>query len=79
MNLELMPAPEMKGVGEGASAFELKDAFEDFLGAFEAFKEANDGRIDEMERKLSADVVTEDKVARISQALDRQKKSARSR
>ena len=27
-----------------------------------------------MERKLSADVVTEDKVARISQALDRQKK-----
>ena len=53
---------------------DLKDAFDDFLGAFEAFREANDERLDEIERKLSADVVTEEKVARINDALDGQKR-----
>ena len=36
--------------------------------------EANDERLGEIERKLSADVVTEEKVARISDALDGQKR-----
>ncbi len=45
---------------------DLKDAFDDFLGAFGAFREANDERLAELERKLSADVVTEEKVARIN-------------
>ena len=34
MTRGLKVAPETKGVG----ALELKDAFDDFLGAFEAFK-----------------------------------------
>ena len=46
-------APEIKAVPET-----IADAFDGFMGAFEAFKEANDTRLDEIERKLSADVVT---------------------
>lgn len=63
-------APEVKAVGD----IDMKDAFEDFLGAFSAFREANDDRLAELERKLSSDVVTEEKVARISDALDAQKR-----
>lgn len=64
------PAPETKA----AENLDLKDAFDDFLGAFGAFRETNDERLAEIERKLSADVVTEEKVARISDALDGQKR-----
>ncbi len=71
MDLEFGPAPETKGAGE--NALELKDAFDDFLAAFGAFRDANDERLGDIERKLVADVVTEEKVARISDALDRQK------
>ena len=53
---------------------DLKNAFDDFLGAFGAFREANDERLAEIERKLSADVVTEEKVERINSALDSQKR-----
>jgi HK97 family phage major capsid protein len=70
MEAQLNPAPETKA----AENVDLKDAFDDFMSAFEAFKEGNDGKIDEIERKLSADVVTEEKVARIGQALDSQKR-----
>src|SRR6185436_17074211 len=71
MHAELKPALETKGAGDP----DLKDAFDDFLGAFGAFREANDDRLAEIERKLSADVVTEEKVARISDALDAQKRA----
>lgn len=67
-------APETKAANESASALELKDAFEDFLGAFDQFKQANDDRLGEIERKLSADVLSEEKVARVSDALDAQKR-----
>jgi len=72
MNMELEPAPEIKGA-EG-NTLELKDAFEDLLTSFEAFRDANDDRLADIERKLSADVVTEEKVNRISDALDGQKR-----
>lgn len=48
--------------------------FEDFMSAFEDFKETNDRRLDELSRKMSADVVTEDKLDRISKAMDEQKR-----
>jgi HK97 family phage major capsid protein len=57
-----------------AAAPEIKDAFDDFLRAFEQFKEGNDRRLAEIERH-SADVVTEEKVARIDQALGEQKRA----
>jgi HK97 family phage major capsid protein len=41
------------------------------MATFEAFKEANDQRLSAIERKATADVVLEDKVSRIEQALDR--------
>jgi HK97 family phage major capsid protein len=53
---------------------EIKDAFDEFLRAFEAFKSANDERLGQLEAR-SADVVTEDKVDRINRVLDEQKRT----
>ncbi|PWE58181.1 phage major capsid protein [Metarhizobium album] len=63
-------APEIKAVPENLDA-----AFDDFMQAFEAFKDVNDRRLDEIERKLTADVVTRDKMDRINRAMDEQKKA----
>ena len=63
-------APERKAVGN-----ELSEAFGEFMGAFEAFKDANDQRLAEIETRLGADVVTTEKVDRISRAIDEQKRS----
>ncbi len=49
-------------------------AFDEFLRAFEAFKETNDERLEQIERRMTADVVTADKLARIDRALDEQKR-----
>src|SRR6185436_13212507 len=46
------------------------DAMGQFLNAFEAFKEANDERLAQIEKRYSADVVTTEKVERIDRALD---------
>ncbi|HEV2561926.1 MAG TPA: phage major capsid protein [Rhizomicrobium sp.] len=59
---------------KAAETREIKEAFEDFLRAFESFKESNDQRMREVERR-SADVVTEEKVDRINRALDEQKRA----
>ncbi len=58
-------APEIKAAPDTVTA-----AFEDFMQAFEAFKEGNDQRLSEIEHKLTADVVTRDKVERINKAMD---------
>ena len=42
----------------------------DVMGAFEAFKEANDERLEQIEKRMSADVVTSEKVDRINKAMD---------
>jgi len=54
------------------TAIETKgaDAFGDLHRAFAAFREANDERMAQIERRLGADVVTEEKLARIDRALD---------
>ncbi|MCC2609044.1 phage major capsid protein [Neorhizobium petrolearium] len=62
-------APEVKAVPETVTA-----AFDEFMEAFEAFKDVNDRRLGEIEQKLTADVVTRDKVDRINRAMDDQKK-----
>ncbi len=49
--------------------------YDDFLSAFEAFKQANDQRLGEIEKRMSADVVTSDKVERINAHLDAQKRA----
>lgn len=62
-------APEIKAVPETMTA-----AFDDFMEAFEAFKEANDIRLGEIEQKMTADVVTREKVDRINRAVDEHKR-----
>ncbi|MVA78657.1 phage major capsid protein [Agrobacterium vitis] len=62
-----MSAPEIKAIPETMAA-----AFDDFMEAFEGFKQANDQRLGEIEQKLTADVVTRDKVERINKAMDEQ-------
>ena len=65
-------APETKS---GASDYgALADSFDEFMTTFSAFRDANDDRLAQIERKVSADVVTSEKVDRISDALDQQKR-----
>ncbi|WP_336487300.1 phage major capsid protein [Methylobacterium nigriterrae] len=52
------------------SPTEVKAALAELATAFEAFKETNDSRIAGIEGRLSGDVVTEEKLARIDAALD---------
>lgn len=56
------------------SAVETKSSGDDILAdlnrAFSAFKETNDERLTQLEGRLGADVVTEEKLARIDHALD---------
>jgi HK97 family phage major capsid protein len=59
---------EIKSAGGDVAA-----AFDDFARAFEAFKEANDERLGQIETRLSCDVVTEEKLTRIDRALDEAK------
>lgn len=60
--------PEMKSV---ASA-EIGSAFDEFMTSFEAFKQANDERLNMIEKR-SGDSLADQKVERISNALDEQK------
>ncbi len=53
---------------------DVAGAFEDFMRAFEAFKETNDERLGQIEKRFSVDVVTTDKLSRIDQAIDEQKR-----
>jgi predicted phage gp36 major capsid-like protein len=48
---------------------EARAAMHEMMAAFEAFKGANDARLDEIERKSAADALLEEKVARIDQAV----------
>ncbi|MBB4065729.1 phage major capsid protein [Gellertiella hungarica] len=60
-------APDIKAWPDG-----LSGAHDELMGAFEAFREANDRRLGEIEKKLAADVVTTEKVERINRAIDQQ-------
>ncbi|WP_442578517.1 phage major capsid protein [Mesorhizobium sp. ASY16-5R] len=60
---------------KSADGADLAEAFGDFMTTFEAFKDANDEKLAEIERRLGADAVTTDKVERISKALDQQKRA----
>ena len=55
------------------TGLETKIAFGDFMQAFEAFKDANDDRLGEIEKRMGEDVVTAEKVDRINRAVDHTK------
>jgi HK97 family phage major capsid protein len=59
---------ETKAVGEDVGA-----AFAEFSRAFDAFRETNDDRLGQIERRLTADVLTEEKLTRIDRAVDEAK------
>lgn len=61
----MIPVVDTKAVSD-----DVASAFEDFARAFEAFKDTNDTRLSEIETRLSGDVVTDQKLARIDTALD---------
>ena len=58
-----------------ASATEVAEAFDDFMSAFEEFKAANDERLGQIETRVTADVVTTEKVERINRAVDEHKRA----
>lgn len=62
---EPVPHIETKNAGDDLSALHL---------AFSAFREANDERLAQIERRLVADVLTEEKLARIDRTLDETKR-----
>ena len=65
----LKTAPEIKsGAGDAAAAFA------EFNRAFSAFRETNDERLGQIETRLSGDVITEEKLARIDRAMDETKR-----
>jgi HK97 family phage major capsid protein len=66
-DLETKAEPEV-------SAVEMANAFDEFMRAFEAFKQTNDERLAEIEDRLTGDVVTEEKLARINRAIDDHKR-----
>lgn len=57
-----------------ANSGHLEEAFDDFMRAFEAFKETNDQRLNEIERSMSSDVVTDEKLERINKSIDEHKR-----
>jgi HK97 family phage major capsid protein len=56
--------------GDGAAPQGIEPLFREFMGAFESFKEANDRRLAELERRGAADPLTEDKLGRLNAVLD---------
>ena len=58
-----------------AGATRLGHEIEDLMHAFEAFKETNDDRLAEIERRGQADPVTSDKLARIERTLDENRRT----
>ncbi len=59
-----------------AQAHDVGSAFEDFMRAFEAFRETNDERLVSLERRSAADPLTDEKLARIDRTLDEAKRIA---
>ncbi len=59
----------MKETKQASASPEARAAMHEMMAAFEAFKGANDARLDEIEKKASADALLEEKVARIDQAV----------
>ncbi|MBV2142641.1 phage major capsid protein [Falsochrobactrum sp. TDYN1] len=54
---------------------DVSEAFDEFMTAFSAFREANDERLKKVEKSADTDVLLRDKVDRINRALDEQKQA----
>ncbi|MGL4279564.1 MAG: phage major capsid protein, partial [Albidovulum sp.] len=56
-------APEIKSA-------DVADAYDALARTFEEFKATNEERVDQIERRMSSDVITEEKLGRIDRRLD---------
>ncbi len=65
---------DMNGLPVEVKSADAGSAFGDLHRAFAAFREANDERLAQIEHRLSSDVVTEEKLARIDRTLDETKR-----
>lgn len=71
MNVSHKRAPEAKAAtGE---AQDVAECFDEFMEAFEAFRETNDERLAQVESQMGEDVITVEKMNRINKTLDEQK------
>lgn len=61
------------GKAASGSSEDVALAFDEFMRAFEAFKAANEERLGQIEKRLSADVLTIEKLDRINAAIDEHK------
>ena len=62
-------APETKSFSSNVG-----DAFDEFKSTFATFQDENDERLVQIEKRVTADVLTDEKVNRINQALSEQKR-----
>ena len=68
-----LPSLEDKAAGHAPNDPAVGAAMGELSRAFEAFKETNDERLEAIEKRMSADVLVEEKLERIGKTLDRQK------
>lgn len=61
---------------ETKAAGSVGQAFEDFMRAFESYKETNDERLSDLERRDAADPLIDERLARIDRAIDETKRMA---
>ena len=59
---------------ESGDAQEVAEAFDEFMSAFDAFKQTNDERLAQIESRVSPDVITTEKMERINRSLEDQKR-----
>jgi len=75
MTLDIKAAsPENKAVAPGENSLQSHQAMDELMRSFGSFKQANDERLDQVEKRMSVDVITTEKVERINAALDEQKR-----
>lgn len=67
--------PNQTEMTAAPTSADVVEAFDDFMRAFEDYKETNDARLAEIESQVGADAVTEDKLRRIDRAMDKQKRT----
>jgi HK97 family phage major capsid protein len=70
-NSAALAAPETKA-GDAES---VAQAFDEFMRTFEAFREANDERLAQIESMVGPDTVTSEKMERINRAVDEQRRA----
>ena len=76
MNSEhLPPNHETKAFGTDANdTHEVRHALDELMRAFDAFKQANNERLAQIDRRLSVDVVNEEKIHRLNETMDTHQK-----